>query len=61
MHYFLIRVDDDIAVIRHLLMNGIAVRHTRNFACLSGKYIRVSTRLPEENSILIEAMKGMTI
>lgn len=57
VHYFLIRVDDDTETIRYLLMNGIAVRHTRNFAGLEGKYIRVSTRLPEENRILIEAMK----
>ena len=61
VHYFLIRVDDDIAVIRHLLRNGIAVRHTRNFAGLNGKYIRAATRRPEDNRILIEAMKGMTI
>lgn len=57
VHYFLIRVDDDIEMIRYLLMNGIAVRHTRNFAGLEGKYVRVATRLPEENERLIEAMK----
>ena len=56
VHYFLIRVDDDISVIRHLLMNGIAVRHTRNFACLSEKYIRVSTRLPEENEFFLHSL-----
>ena len=59
VHYFLIRVDDDIAVIRHLLMNGIAVRHTRNFAGLSGKYIRVSTRLPEENEFFLRSLLNM--
>lgn len=61
VHYFLIHVHDDTAVIRHLLLNGIVVRHTRNFAGLNGKYIRVATRKPEDNRILIEAMKGMTI
>lgn len=57
VHYFLIRADDDISVIRHMLQNGIAVRHTRNFAELNGKYIRVSTKRPEDNKIFIEAMK----
>lgn len=61
VHYFLIRVDDDTETIRYLLHHGIAVRHTRNFAGLEGKYIRVATRLPDENKILIEAMKGMIL
>ena len=59
VHYFLIRVDDDISVIRHLLMNGIAVRHTRNFAGLSGKYIRVATRFPEENEFFLHSLINM--
>ena len=58
VHYFLVRVDNDIETIRHLLTMGIVVRHTRNFAGLEGKYIRVATRLPEENNILISAVKG---
>ena len=57
VHFFLIRVDDDAKIIRHLLEAGIVVRHTRNFAGLCGKYIRVATRKPEENNILIEALK----
>ena len=56
VHYFMIRVDDDEKVIRHLLMNGIAVRHTRNFAGLDGRYIRIAARLPEENRRFLEAM-----
>lgn len=56
VHYFIIRVDDDAEVIRHLLMNGIAVRHTRNFAGLEGKYIRVAARLPEENKFFAETL-----
>ena len=58
VHYFLVRVDDDIEIIRRLLTKGIAVRHTRNFAGLGGKYVRVATRRPEENNMLISAMKG---
>ena len=57
VHYFLVGVDDDMETIRCLLTRGIAVRHTRNFAGLEGKYIRIATRLPEENNILITALK----
>ncbi len=58
VHYFLVKVDDDIETVRNLLTKGIAVRHTRNFAGLSGSYIRVATRSPEENNMLAAAMKG---
>ena len=58
VHYFLVKVNDDIEIRRRLLMRGIAVRHTRNFSGLDGKYIRVATRHPEENNILVSAMKG---
>ena len=58
VHYFLVGVNDDAEVIRRLLTRGIAVRHTRNFAGLGGKYIRVATRCPEDNARLIAAMKG---
>ena len=58
VHYFLVRVEDDTEVIRRLLTKGIAVRHTRNFAGLEGKYIRVATRTPEDNAKLLAAMKG---
>ena len=57
VHYFLVRVDDDLRVIEHLLKAGIVVRHTRNFAGLDGKYIRIAARLPEENNLLIDRMK----
>lgn len=57
VHFFLIRVDDDERVIRRLLEAGIVVRHTRNFAGLCGKYVRVATRKPEENNRLITALK----
>ena len=56
VHYFLVRVEDDTEVIRRLLSRGIAVRHTRNFAMLNGKYIRVATRSHEDNRKFIAAM-----
>ena len=58
VHYFLVKADDDTKVIRRLLTKGIAVRHTRNFAGLEGKYIRVATRSTEDNMRFIAAMKG---
>ena len=57
VHFFLVRTDDDERVIAHLLRKGIAVRHTRNFAGLEGKYIRIATRRKSENGKLIAAMK----
>ena len=57
VHYFLVRIDDDLRVIEHLLKAGIVVRHTRNFAGLDGKYIRIAARYPEENNMLLDVMK----
>ena len=59
VHYFLVRVNDDMEVIRRLLTKGIAVRHTRNFAGLRGSYIRVATRYTEDNARLIAVMKDI--
>ncbi|MBQ7215254.1 MAG: pyridoxal phosphate-dependent class II aminotransferase [Synergistaceae bacterium] len=59
VHYFLVRVYDDLRVIGHLLKAGIVVRHTRNFEGLDGKYIRIAARHPEENNLLISAMKEL--
>ena len=61
VHYFLMRVEDDMKIIEHLLRAGIVVRHTRNFAGLDGKYIRVATRTPAENKLFIEAVKSCTL
>ena len=58
VHFFLVQVSDDEKLIRHLLENGIAVRHTRNFAGLDGKYIRVVTRSANENEKFTDAMKN---
>ena len=57
VHYFLVRVDDDMKTIEHLLRAGIVVRHTRNFAGLDGKYIRIAARTSEDNSLLISALR----
>ncbi|MBQ7154701.1 MAG: pyridoxal phosphate-dependent class II aminotransferase [Synergistaceae bacterium] len=59
VHFFLVRVRDDEAVIRHLLTNGIAVRHTRNFAGLGGKYIRIAARLPDDNRKFADTVKNL--
>ncbi len=59
VHFFLVGIDDDFAVVKELLRHGVVVRHTRNFPGLSGKHIRIATRQPEENKILVEAMKRL--
>ena len=61
VHYFLVRVHDDLGVIEHLLKAGIVVRHTRNFAGLDGRYIRIATRTPEENNFLAETLKTCVV
>ncbi len=61
VHYFLVRVHDDLRVIEHLLKAGIVVRHTRNFAGLDGKYIRIAARTPEENNMLVNAIKEVLL
>lgn len=57
VHYFIVRVGDDMETVKVLLPYGLVVRHTRNFAGLEGKYIRVATRQPEENERLVEIMR----
>ena len=61
VHYFLVRVDDDLRVIAHLLKAGIVVRHTQNFEGLDGKYIRIAVRHTEENNMLIDAIKEVLL
>jgi threonine-phosphate decarboxylase len=55
-HFFLVEVADDQKVIEALLKQGLVVRHTRNFPGLDGQYIRVATRMPEENDLLVRAL-----
>ncbi|MCL2009949.1 MAG: aminotransferase class I/II-fold pyridoxal phosphate-dependent enzyme [Synergistaceae bacterium] len=52
-NFFLIETADDSKLIRSLLERGIATRHTRNFPGLDGRYIRVATRMPEENDYFV--------
>ena len=56
VHYFLIRVANDIEVIKFLLRSGIIVRHSRNFPGLNGRYIRISTRHSYENEKLVQTL-----
>ena len=58
VHYFLIKVEDDLRVIENLLRAGIVVRHTRNFEGINGQYIRIATRTKNENMLLIEKLKS---
>ncbi|MDR1875219.1 MAG: pyridoxal phosphate-dependent class II aminotransferase, partial [Synergistaceae bacterium] len=53
-NFFLVEVADDQGTIRALLERGLVVRHTRNFPGLDGRYIRVATRTPEENDLLVQ-------
>ena len=61
VNYFLIRVNNDLEIIKKLLIHGIAVRHTRNISGLNGKYIRVATRFPEENNFFIKCLREIVI
>ncbi len=56
-NFFLIKTFADIALIEFLLRKGVVVRHTRNYANLKGKYIRVSVKKRRDNKILIKALK----
>jgi threonine-phosphate decarboxylase len=55
-NFFLVEVADDLKLMLSLLERGVVVRHTRNFPGLDGRYIRVATRLPEENDFFVRAM-----
>ena len=55
-NFFLIETADDQKLIYSLLTRGIVVRHTRNFPGLDGRYIRVATRMPNENDFLVSAL-----
>ena len=54
-NFFLMEIPDDEKFIRFLLGRGIVVRHTRNFAGLDGKFVRIAARTKEEDDLLIEA------
>jgi threonine-phosphate decarboxylase len=56
VNFFLVKTDNDEELIRFLLERGLVVRHTRNFPGLDGRYIRIATRLPDENELLAAAL-----
>ena len=56
VNFFLIKIKNDFEIIKFLLKHGIAVRHTRNFPGLDGNYIRVATRLSEENDFFVKTL-----
>jgi threonine-phosphate decarboxylase len=58
-NFFLMEAGDDLKLIRYLMERGVVVRHTRNFPGLDGRYIRVSTRAPEENDFFVRALLEM--
>ena len=47
--------DEDF--IRFMLERGIVVRHTRNFAGLDGKFVRIAARTKDEDDLLIAAAR----
>ncbi len=55
-HYFLMKTDDDEKLIRYMLAQGIVLRHTRNFAGLDGRYVRICTREKDADDRLIAAL-----
>ena len=59
VHYFLIKIKNDVEIIKSLLKSGIVVRHTRNFEGLNGKYIRVATRFENENKFFVDKIKSL--
>ena len=56
-NFFLVEAPDDEDFIRFMLERGIVVRHTRNFAGLDGKFVRIAARTKDENDLLIEAAR----
>lgn len=56
VNFFLVETDCDRKLIDFLLRRGLVVRHTRNFAGLDGRYVRIATRLPRENDELAAAL-----
>lgn len=56
-NFFLVEAPDDEGFIRFMLERGIVVRHTRNFAGLDGKLVRIAARTKDEDDLLIEAAR----
>ena len=56
-NFFLVEAPDDEDFICFMLERGIVVRHTRNFAGLDGKFVRIAARTKDEDDLLIEAAR----
>ncbi len=56
-NFFLVEAPDDEDFIRFMLERGIVIRHTRNFAGLDGKFVRIAARTKDEDDLLIEAAR----
>ena len=56
-NFFLVEAPDDEDFIRFMLERGIVVRHTRNFAGLDGRFVRIAARTKDEDDLLIEAAR----
>lgn len=57
VNFFLVEAPDDEGFIRFMLERGIVVRHTRNFAGLDGKFVRIAARTKDEDDLLIAAAR----
>lgn len=57
VNFFLVEAPDDEDFIRFMLERGIVVRHTRNFAGLDGKFVRIAARTKDEDDLLIAAAR----
>ena len=56
-NFFLVEAPDDEDFIRFMLERGIVVRHTRNFAGLDGRFVRIAARTKDEDDLLIAAAR----
>lgn len=56
-NFFLVETPDDEDFIRFMLERGIVVRHTRNFAGLDGRFVRIAARTKDEDDLLIKAAR----
>lgn len=56
-NFFLIKTPDDEDFIRFMLERGIVVRHTRNFAGLDGRFVRIAARTKDEDDLFVEVAR----
>ena len=57
-NFVLVRVNDANATYRYLVEQGIIVRNRNNVSLCLG-CLRITVGIPEENTLLIEALKNM--